>query len=124
MIYIENEGALFRGPARGVPLEVWSGREGKFVPYKLAGQPKPIEWGNVISEAEAQAMMGAERKGIPGPEERPDLYDFADVPEDRNLSSQYVERTMPEHIKKRIAERTAKDPDAPSIDPAPDQRPT
>ena len=33
MIYIENEGALFRGPARGVPQEVWSPSQGKFVAY-------------------------------------------------------------------------------------------
>lgn len=58
MIYIENEGALFRGPARGLPQEVWNEAQGKFVPYALAGQPKPIEWGNVIEEAEAQRMMG------------------------------------------------------------------
>lgn len=58
MIYIENEGALFRGPARGLPQEVWSAQERKFVPYKLAGQPKPIEWGSVIDEAQAQKIMG------------------------------------------------------------------
>lgn len=57
-VYIENEGALFRGPARGVPQEVWSAQDGKFVPYKLAGQPKPIDWGQVIDEAEAQKLMG------------------------------------------------------------------
>jgi len=59
MVYIENEGALFRGPARGVPQEVWSDKDGKFVPYKLAGQPKAIDWGNVIDESEAQRMMGS-----------------------------------------------------------------
>lgn len=58
MLYIENEGALFRGPARGVPKEVWDESERKFVPYKLAGQPKPIDWGNVIDEEEAKKLMG------------------------------------------------------------------
>lgn len=58
MMFIENEGALFRGPARGLPQEVWNAAEGKFVPYKLAGQPKPIDWGNEIDEAEAQRLMG------------------------------------------------------------------
>ena len=57
-VYIENDGALFRGPARTVPQEVWNAAQGKFVPYALAGQPKPIEWGNVIDEAEAQRLMG------------------------------------------------------------------
>lgn len=55
MIYIENEGALFRGPARAWPEEVWNGSE--FVPYKGA-VPKDIEWGDEIDEAEAQRMMG------------------------------------------------------------------
>lgn len=104
MIYIENEGALFRGPARGVPQEVWSVSQGKFLPY-TGSKDKPIDWGIVISEEEARVLMGAARDGIPSPEERPDLYDYADVPEDRKLSPQYVERTMPEHVKILIAER-------------------
>lgn len=62
MLYIENEGALFRGPARGVPQEVWNESQGKFVPYK-GGQDKPVDWGNVISEEEARAMMGAGHDG-------------------------------------------------------------
>ncbi|WP_119154218.1 hypothetical protein [Caldimonas tepidiphila] len=56
MIYIENEGALFRGPARGVPREVWSPKDGRFVPY-MDSAPKPIDWGNEISEDEAREMM-------------------------------------------------------------------
>lgn len=58
MVFIENDGALFRGPARGVPQEVWNVAQGKFVPYALAGQPKPVDWGTVIDEAEAQRLMG------------------------------------------------------------------
>lgn len=56
MVLIENEGALFRGPARTIPQEVWA--NGKWQPYKLAGQPKPIDWGTVISDEEAKALMG------------------------------------------------------------------
>lgn len=56
MIYIENEGALFRGPARGLPQEVWAG--GQWKPYKDAGKPKDIDWGHEIDEAEAKALMG------------------------------------------------------------------
>lgn len=55
MIYIENEGALFRGPARAWPKEVWNGSE--FVPYQGA-VPKDIEWGDEIDEAAAQRLMG------------------------------------------------------------------
>jgi hypothetical protein len=62
MIYIENEGALYRGPARGVPREIWNAKEKKFVPYKGA-VPKPIEWGYEIDEAEAREMMGIEEEG-------------------------------------------------------------
>lgn len=54
MIYIENEGALFRGPARAWPREVWQG--GQFVPYTGA-VPKGIEWGNIIDEEQARRMM-------------------------------------------------------------------
>ncbi|ATI15651.1 hypothetical protein [Bordetella phage vB_BbrM_PHB04] len=64
MVYIENEGALFRGPARGVPQEVWSEGQGKFVPYK-GSKDKPIDWGSVISEEEARALMGAGQKEQP-----------------------------------------------------------
>lgn len=55
MLYIENEGALFRGPARGLPKEVWSSQERRFVLYALAGQIKPIEWGLIIDEDEDEA---------------------------------------------------------------------
>ena len=56
VVYIENEGALFRGFARAWPQEVWNAKEKKFVPYK-GHVPKEIEWGDVISEAEAQKLM-------------------------------------------------------------------
>ena len=46
-VFIENEGALFRGPARGVPIEVWNGS--KFVPYPLAKQSRHITWGKVLN---------------------------------------------------------------------------
>lgn len=42
MIYIENEGALFRGESRVWPRQVWNGKD--FVPY-TGSVPKPIEWG-------------------------------------------------------------------------------
>lgn len=64
MIYIENEGALFRGPARGVPLEVWSARQGKFLPYK-GNMDKPVDWGNEIDEVEAKRMMGDNKQDQP-----------------------------------------------------------
>ena len=69
MIYIENEGALFRGPARGIPQEVWSARQGKFIPYPAAGKPKDIDWGNVIDEAEAQKLMGGAQGDPKQPEQ-------------------------------------------------------
>lgn len=64
MIYIENEGALFRGPARAWPQEVWNGS--KFVPYQGA-VPKDIEWGDEIDEAAAQKIMGAAGEPAQGP---------------------------------------------------------
>ncbi len=59
MKYIENEGALLRGLARGWPEEVWSARERKFLPYK-GTVPKGVEWGEFISDEEAQAIMNFE----------------------------------------------------------------
>lgn len=56
IIYIENEGALFRGPARAWPKEVWDGS--KFTPY-TGRVPKDIEWGHIIDEAEAKRLMNA-----------------------------------------------------------------
>lgn len=62
MIYIENEGALFRGPSRAWPKEVWAGGEWK--PY--SGQvPKDVDWGSIIEEAEAQKMMGGAQDAQP-----------------------------------------------------------
>jgi hypothetical protein len=42
LIYIENEGAIFRGIDRAWPKEVWDGT--KLVPYR-GNVPKDIEWG-------------------------------------------------------------------------------
>lgn len=55
MTYIENDGALFRGKARSLPTEVWSASARAWKPYET--QPKPIEWGTVITEEQAQAIM-------------------------------------------------------------------
>lgn len=54
MVYIENDGALFRGPSRAWPREVWDGHE--FKPY-MGDVPKGIEWGSVIDETEAKRLM-------------------------------------------------------------------
>ncbi len=55
-VYIENDGALFRGPSRGFPTHVWDARQGFFIPY--GGEvPKPIDWGTVIDQTAADAIM-------------------------------------------------------------------
>jgi hypothetical protein len=56
-VYIEHDGALFRGFGRAHPQEVWHASKG-WVPYKFEGGYKPVEWGSVISEAEANELMG------------------------------------------------------------------
>jgi hypothetical protein len=67
-IFIEHEGALFRGPSRGHPREVWSDKERRFIPYK-GSVPKPVEWGREIGQADAWRMMaigqGARDFGTP-----------------------------------------------------------
>ncbi len=57
MVFIENDDALFRGPSRGNPTEVYVGGERGWEPYADAGKPKPIGWGTVISAEEAAEMM-------------------------------------------------------------------
>lgn len=54
-VYIENEGALYRGVARGLPDEVWDTTIKKFVAYPL--EPKPVDWGEVVDETRAQEIM-------------------------------------------------------------------
>ena len=61
MIYIENEGALFRGPSRAWPREVWDGN--KFVPYE-GSIPKDIDWGQKISEEDASKIMNSDKKEV------------------------------------------------------------
>jgi hypothetical protein len=59
VIFIENEGALFRGPSRSFPNDVWNPDNREFAPY-TGVIPKPMELGSVISPAEALNMtMGA-----------------------------------------------------------------
>jgi hypothetical protein len=52
IVYIEHDGALFRGFGRSHPQEVWSHREQKWKAYAFDAQWKPIEWGAEISEEE------------------------------------------------------------------------
>ena len=42
-------------------------------------------------------------KGIPSPEERPDLYDAYDCQERTPLSDEYLNAVLPEHVKAAIA---------------------
>jgi len=55
-VLIENEGAIFRGPGRSHPREVWNPGSG-WKTYLGADLYKPIEWGDVISEQEAFVLM-------------------------------------------------------------------
>ena len=62
MLFIENEGALFRGFARAWPQEIWDPRAKRFVPYK-GDVPKDVTWGQEISNGEAEAFMRDEDSG-------------------------------------------------------------
>ncbi len=55
-VLIENEGALFRGPARGNPMEVWNPGSG-WKPYAGIDRPRGVEWGYDITEDEAASLM-------------------------------------------------------------------
>ncbi|WP_125468819.1 hypothetical protein [Methylomagnum ishizawai] len=57
MVFIENEGALFRGPSRSNPTEVYVGGGKGWIPYADAGKEKPISWGYIIDGPEVRKMM-------------------------------------------------------------------
>jgi len=57
-MFIEHEGALYQGPARDLPQEVWSRRQMRFVPYQ-GETPKGVQWGREISREEAERIMRA-----------------------------------------------------------------
>lgn len=50
---IENEGALFRGPSRNVPRDLWNVDSQSWEEYADT-KPKPYEWGSDISEVDAE----------------------------------------------------------------------
>jgi hypothetical protein len=56
---IENDGAIFRGPSRSVPLEVLSKNGWK--PYTSRRTPD-VAWGTIVTPDEAAAFHGS---GIP-----------------------------------------------------------
>ena len=56
IVYIEHDGALYRGLSRAWPDEVWNGKA--WAPYK-GETPKPIDWGTVITEAQAERLKAA-----------------------------------------------------------------
>ena len=55
-VLIENDGALFRGPARGLPREVWSPQRQAFAPY-TGSHEKSVGWGDIIGVDEAMVLM-------------------------------------------------------------------
>lgn len=56
--YIENDGAVFRsqGPSIWRPDEVFSLRQKKWIPYE-GDVPKPADWGEEMSPADAKAFV-------------------------------------------------------------------
>jgi hypothetical protein len=58
-IYVEQDGALFRGFSSGHPQEVWWARKGRWEPYSFEGDHKPVEWGSEISLSEALKLTSA-----------------------------------------------------------------
>jgi hypothetical protein len=48
---IENEGAIFRGPTRNWPEEIWNFKERRWEAYR-GSKEKPYEWGTKIDETQ------------------------------------------------------------------------
>jgi hypothetical protein len=60
-VYIENEGALFRGASQAWPSEIYQASRGGGTWQPYTGRvPKPIEWGDIITQAAAEKMMAEE----------------------------------------------------------------
>lgn len=55
MLLIENDQALYRGPFHNFVTEIWSVKQQKWVEYQ-GERLKPSNWGDVITEAEAEAF--------------------------------------------------------------------
>ena len=56
--YIENEGALFRGPTRAYPEEVYDARTKSWHAYEGA-VPKPVDWGEYLTDEQAKEWLAA-----------------------------------------------------------------
>lgn len=61
MVYMENEGALFRGFAFRHPQELWNELECRWEPY-TGERLKPIEWGMEITEERALEWMARDKE--------------------------------------------------------------
>lgn len=57
--YIENDGALFRGPSRHLPRIIWDLREQRWAEYTGPCPARSYTWGYDITEAEAQELMSS-----------------------------------------------------------------
>jgi hypothetical protein len=55
-MFIENEGALFRGSSRQEPAEIWDRSREEWVAYE-GEVPKLHVWGRTITEDEALALI-------------------------------------------------------------------
>jgi hypothetical protein len=64
LLFIENEGALFRGPSRGWPTHVWSPNDRAFVAYE-GNVPKTVDWGEIVDDARASEMIGFNVQTLP-----------------------------------------------------------
>lgn len=58
--YIENDGALFRGPSRHLPKIVWNFRDQRWATYTGPCPARSFTWGTDITEAEAQVLMSTD----------------------------------------------------------------
>jgi len=57
-MYIESQQVLFRGSSVYWPEEIWNVAARSWEPYK-GKVPKPEGWGDIISDAEAEALKSS-----------------------------------------------------------------
>lgn len=60
-VLIEHEGALYRSYTREWPQEIWNPETQAWGPYagKDDPEPKPVDWGTVITPAEFDKLKHA-----------------------------------------------------------------
>src|SRR4051812_21242537 len=102
MVLIEIEGLLYRGHSANHPLEIWDYPRGRWVPFAEAGVMRQGRGKQIDAQA-------AEKLKVNNADAEHYMY-YDTPPWLQPLGQAYRDAVLPEHIKKRIAERSRDKP--------------